>query len=680
MAKDDYEPMEEQDILVTLEKNIASAVGYYDSELSREREKVTEYYNAVLPKPAHDGNSKYVSQDVYDAVEAMKAALLETFSAGNKIVKFSPQGPEDVELAAVCTSYTDYCLFRMNDGYSIFSNAIHDGLTSRVGVAKVFWDVRSESYEEDFENLTQDELDILLAADDIELVESNTESFDENEDLISGTIKRIYDTSQVCIESVAPEEFIIEPQSKSIDTDFCAHRTRKSLSELREMGFDEDKLEKIGSDNNDTQLDTDPEVIARFNTIGADKGYDSHGYQDQVRQVMVYECYINLDVDGTGIAELHKVIKAGNQILEIEKANRRPFVVFCPLPIPHSFYGSNFADRVIATQNARTVLTRSILDHAVLTNNPRYLVVKGGLTNPRELISNKVGGLVNVSRPDAVVPMPQASLNPFVFQTLKQLDEDKEDSTGVSRLSTGTNKDAVSKQNSAAMIEQLASMSQQRQKIIARNFANQFVKPLFHAIYQLVVENEDKQKIVDLAGKFVQINPAVWNMKRDVVTELRLGYGEQDREAQKFLALHQLMSTDPSLQPIYNIKNRYEMLKSVLQQQGILNADEYLTDPSTLPPPKPDPTQQMQMQMAGKQLELQERQTVVAEQKAQTDAQVQTEKLRLEAMRAQASHSIASDKLDLNEEQLAHKQRIDEAELQVLRNTEDVRGIASPRG
>ena len=66
------------------------------------------------------------------------------------------------------------------------------------------------------------------------------------------------------------------------------------------------------------------------------------------------------------------------------------------------------------------------------------------------------------------MPMPQAPLNPFVFQTIKMLDEDKEDNTGVSRMSQGTNKDAVSKQNSAAMIEQLATMSQQRQKIIAR--------------------------------------------------------------------------------------------------------------------------------------------------------------------------------------------------------------------
>ena len=112
-----------------------------------------------------------------------------------------------------------------------------------------------------------------------------------------------------------------------------------------------------------------------------------------------------------------------------------PFVHFCPLPVPHSFYGSSFGKRVIDIQNARSILTRSILDHAIISNNPRYTVTKGGLVNPRELMNNKVGGLVNVTRPDAIQPLPQASLNPFVFQTLNVLQDDLENTTGVSRLS-----------------------------------------------------------------------------------------------------------------------------------------------------------------------------------------------------------------------------------------------------
>ena len=78
MAKiEDYTKMEDDDIIIIVENNIRTSVGYYDSELSRERKKVTEYYNATLPRPAHDGNSKFVSQDVYDSVESLKAIYLK---------------------------------------------------------------------------------------------------------------------------------------------------------------------------------------------------------------------------------------------------------------------------------------------------------------------------------------------------------------------------------------------------------------------------------------------------------------------------------------------------------------------------------------------------------------------------------------------------------------------------
>ena len=678
MAKvEEYEKLEDDEIVAILDSNIRQSIGSFDSDLARERKKVTDYYNAALPKPAHDGNSRYVSQDVYDTVESMKAALLETFSSGSRIVKFAPQGPEDVQLASVCSAYTDFVLFRQNDGFGLFRSVIHDGLVARAGIAKVFWQESSEEDLQEFEGLSQSELDMVLAEDGVELVESDE---DEN-GLINGVVSSPVSTSQVVVEAIPPEEFLIESQAVSLEkANFVAHRTRKTLSELRDMGFDEDTLDSIGESHEDVELETDAELLARFDNIGADRGNGSRGYQDQVRTIMVYEIYINLDIEGTGIAKLHRILKAGNAILEKEEVDRLPFVVFTPLPIPHAFYGSNFAEKLVATQNARTILTRSILDHAMITNNPRYMVVKGGLTNPRELIDNRVGGLVNVSRVDAISPMPQASLNPFVFQTLQLLDEDKEDNSGVSRLSQGLNKDAISHQNSAAMVEQLATMSQQRQKIIARNFANQFVKPLFHLIYQLVVENEDQQKIIDLSGEYVQVNPSVWDSKRDVMVQLHLGYGEQEAESQKHLMMHQMFSQDPILQGMYQPQNAYALVKDVMEKAGIMNVSDYLTPPDQLPPPQPDPAQEMQMQMAQKQIELQERQTAVAEAKAQVDAQIAQMKIELEQMKAQAQHALQSDNQDLKEQQFKFKQFIDSSELQILRTAEDLRGIASPTG
>ena len=676
MDKNNYNKIDDDKLVAILDDNIRRSIGYYDSQISRERKRVVDFYNATLPRPAHDGNSKYVSMDVYDTVESMKAALLETFSTGYKTVRFAALTGEDVRIAEIATAYCDYVANRQNNLFEVMQSVIHDGLIARAGLCKVYWDEREESYLETIQDLTEEEFDQVVAQDNVEI-----EDVEQDElGLYSGDLRIYQDVSQVAIEAIAPEEFIIEPQCRSLEmAAFTGHRTTKTISELREAGYDEKLISKIG-DHEDVEMETDPEVLARHEEIGQDRGFNAKGFQDQVRSITVYELYIDIDIDGTGVAETYKVIKAGNVILDKEKCRYKPFIPFVPIPIPHAFFGSNFASKVVPIQTARTVLTRSILDHAMITNNPRYTVVKGGLTNPRELIDNRVGGIVNVSRPDAINPMPQAPLNPFIFQTIQMLDEDKEDTTGVSRLSQGLNKDAISKQNSAAMVEQLATMSQQRQKIIARNFANGFLKPLYQMIYQLVVENEIQAKIVEIAGDYVEVSPSAWGAKRDVTVELHLGYGEQEQEAQKFLALHSLMSQDPTLASMYMPENQYKLMSHVMEYNGIKNVKDYLTPPTELPEQKPDPAQEMAMQMQQKQMELQERQTQVAEMKAQIDAQVAQMKLQLEQMKAQQGFAIQSDNMDLKEAQLEHKQFVDKAELEIARTADDVRAIASPTG
>jgi len=676
MDKTEYKAVDDDKLVTIIDDNIRRSIGYYDSQISKERRKVIDFYNASLPKPAHDGNSKYVSMDVYDAVESMKAALLETFSTGYKTVRFAPQTGEDTRIADIATAYCDYVANRQNNLFEVMQSVIHDGLIARTGLCKVYWDERTDSYLEPIQDLTEEEFDTIVAQDNVEIEEVEQDELG----LYSGDLRISQDASQVVIEAIAPEQFVIEPQAKSLeDVQFCGHRTTMTISELREAGYDEELIAKIG-DHEDVEMETDPEVLARHEEIGQDRGFNAKGFQDQVRSITVYELYLDIDLDASGIAETYKVIKAGNVILHKERCTYKPFCAFVPLPIPHSFFGSNFGSKVVPIQTARTVLTRSILDHAMITNNPRYTVVRGGLTNPRELIDNRVGGIINVSRPDAISPMLQAPLNPFIFQTIQMLDEDKEDTTGVSRLSQGLNKDAISKQNSAAMVEQLATMSQQRQKIIARNFANNFLKPLYQMIYQLVVENEPDAKIVEIAGDYVSVNPAAWGQKRDVTVELHLGYGEQEAEAQKYLVLHGLMSQDPVLSTMYTPQNQHALMTHVMEQNGIKNVKDYLTPPSEVPQEQPDPAQEMAMQAQQKQLELQERQTAVAEMKAQMDSQIAQMKLQLDQMKAQQQFALQSDNQDLKEAQLEHKQMVDKAELEIARTADDVRAIASPTG
>lgn len=676
MAESKFKPATKAELASLVESAIKTSVGYYDSKLSSERKDVLDYYNGILPKPMHNGNSKYVSMDVYDSVESLKAVLLETFASGNQIVKFAPQSEDDVQGAKVATDYCDYVIFRQNNGFAVFSDVIQDSLLARVGVAKVYWEECYEEIEETFENLSIEEVDILLAQEDYEDIDVT-----QNENgLFEGTVVRKVDKSKVRIDTIPPEEFLITPQAKSIaEAPFIAHRTRKTLSELIEEGYDRKLVESIAA-NDDSELTMNPEVLARFEQVGADRLNLNGELQAQTREVIVYECYLKIDMDGSGEAKLYKVTKAGSTILDHERVDNKPFVAYVPLPIPHSFYGSNYASKVIPTQNARTVLVRGILDHTLITNNPRMMVVKGALTNPKELIENRIGGLVNVTRPDGIVPVPQAGLNPFVFQTIQLLDEDKEEATGVSKLSQGMNKDAVSKQNSQAMVENLVSLSQQREKIIARNFAYQFVKELYLEVYRLVIANEKKEKIIQIAGSFERIYPSTWDERMDVAVELKLGYGEQEQDSQKYLAYHQLMTQDPSVAPMYKPENKYNVIRAILDKNGIKNINEFITSPDQIEPPQPDP-------MAMKQLELEERKVAAQEElarataaKVEANASMDAMRIELDKMKHELNQYKTERELERKEFDSTSRAAIATEELSIAKSAppENQKAIISP--
>lgn len=657
-----------------VDRKLNEAVSWYNSKLSKERENVLKYYNGELPAKQKESSSSYVSTEVYDAVESMKAQLLETFAAGREIVKFDPQGPEDVEAARIATAYTDYVVFTQNDGYSIFNDVLHDGLTARVGVAKVYWQEDFADTEKEFEDLPEESVTLLHGDESITQLEAT-----QNPETLtySGRLVHREDRSQVKIEVLNPEEFGIETQAKSLSPDyFTVHKTVMHIDELVKMGFSKKKIEEAGAEARVSDITEEKEKLTRSQI---DSGFNID-QKDEKDWYEVNECYIKVRLQGDAYAKLYKVLRLGDLTLDKQEVDDLPFVVFNPLPIPHAFYGNNFAARVIHAQNIRTVLTRAIVDHAAITVNPRYTVLKGGLTNPRELLDNRLGGLVNVTRPDAVNPLEQAPLNPYVFNLLEQIKTQNEETTGISSLSQGLNKDAVSNQNSDAMIERLVGLSQTRQKIIARNFANGFLIPLYLKVYDLVIAKENKEKVVELAGNWVTINPSEWKARRAATVSLHLGYREQDSEAQKLIQIGALMNQDPELQRMFTPPNRYKLATDVMKLQGYMNFNDYITPPDKLPPPEPGPEML--------KLEIEKMKAEAALITAQANAKKIDEQFAMEAVRAkqdaeqqQFENMIAERDMHRKDLDIANKVDVSQREIKLSESTpvEKSTAVISPR-
>ncbi len=670
----------DDDVLRIVEGKVRASLGYMDTTLSQERQTVQRYYDGVEPKPLHKGDAKYVSKDVLNAVESAKANLLETFSGERQVITFAPNGPEDVDMAEVATTYTAHVIHDQNPGVAIFEDAIHDGLVARFGVVQVYWEKREEKTVERFEGWSQD--DMLALIDRHPDLEIGDDLRADEDGTLSGSVTFKSDLSQVVIENVPPEEVIIgrreaDPNRRGA---FKGRRTRKTVAELVRMGFRKEDIAGV-SDDAGADIDITAETAARFEKVSAgDLMGDTDGADEDSRRVWFYDTYGDADFDGQGV-RVWNVAYVGRTILKREPVTDDPFVFFTPLRRPHSAVGSNFADRVRGIQNAKTLLTRSVINHALVTNNPRYVVVKGGLVNPREAIDNRFGGIINTTRPDAITPMQQAGLNPFVFQTVQMMDADKEDVTGVSRLAQGLNKDAVSKQNSADMVGQLTSLSMQRAKVMARSFTA-FLKALYLKVYAVVIANENRERVYQVAGQWVAVTPGDWRSRTRVSTETRVGYGEADKDAQETLGLYQFLSQDPALAGQFGPEQRYALVSRYLKQRGIRDPNRYLLPQP--PPPQPDPMVQAnleQVQATTKQI-LAQAETMQAKQKHEETISVL--QLELARLKAQMQDMQAERLADLKEREQDHLEATDKAELKLAEQAANepgaLRAIASPSG
>jgi hypothetical protein len=397
---------------------------------------------------------------------------------------------------------------------------------------------------------------------------------------------------------------------------------------------------------------------------------DTVDLEDGSNTYLIYHCYAKIDVDGTGIPKLWYIQKCGNIILKKERVSMKPFAAFVPLRKAHSFYGNSFAGKVVPIQNARTVLTRSILDHTVITNSPRYMVVKGGLMNPKELMDNRVGGIVNVTRADGVQSLPQAPLNPFVFQTIQMMDQNKEDTTGVSRLSKGLNREAVSTQNSRGLVEDLVALSDRRAKLIARRFAN-FLEELYIGIYQLVLDHQDYTDALEVAGNWVQVDPRKWRDRTLCQADIKVGYGEQEKEADELVQIDQFLRTrgDPAF---YGKQEQYNVLSRALTKRGYKDISNFLVPPDKHQPAQPDPVMMAKVKLDQANAEAAQMTAQATLERVQFEREKWNHDFTLKGHKEVGQHAIKSDAQALKERQEAHREAVDAEEIALQHRELDI--------
>ena len=408
-------------------------------------------------------------------------------------------------------------------------------------------------------------------------------------------IKRTSKGGKVKIENVPPEEFLIQRTAKSIESaNFVAHRVAKTRSELIEMGFDREVVENLPTTNN---IILNNERLTRYSDI--DQSPFDNAPDNSTAEIEIYECYVRCDMDGDGIAELRKVIVAGEsgyEILENMPCDNIPFCSLTPIPMPHRFYGRSVAELVEDVQLVKSTVMRQLLDNMYLTNNNRVAIMDG-MVNLDDLLTSRPGGVVRTKQPPSQVmlPMQSQTISQQAFPLLEYLDTIRETRTGITRYNQGLDADSLNK--TATGVNAIMTQSQMRMELIARVFAETGIKDLFRRIFELTCKYQDKERIVELNNQFIPVKPTEWRNRFNISITVGLGSGSKEQQIMMLNNILERQLQAFQLQgnreyPMVSLKNIYNSLSKIIENAGLKNVENYFVNPDmgkgmVTPPPEP---------------------------------------------------------------------------------------------
>ena len=631
----------EQELMSRIHQEINDSLGY-DGEISIQREEAIKYYYALPFGNEIDGRSQYVDSTVQDTIEWIKPSLMRVFASGDEMVKFTPHGPEDVQAAEQATDYVNYVFTKDNPGWEILYSWFHDALLQKNGIVKVWWDEYPETQREEYHALTDMEFEVLTGNKDVEIIEH--EEYYEEVTYHNVVLHRSDTNGKIKIENVPPDEFLISREAKGIqDARFVCHRVKKTVSELREMYGDDWDVGELGAGYNEEVYNA--ERMARYeidDSYSWGAGLNESG-EEALREYWLHESFIQTDYDDDGIAELRKVCSVGDHIFSNEEVDKVPFVSITPLKIPHKFFGMSVADLVMDLQLIKSTLMRNLMDNAYNQNFGRYAVLEGQ-ANLDDLLTQRPGGVVRVKSPNAIMPLATPPLQPESFQMLGYLDEVREARTGVNKNTQGLNADALTSHTTATAVNAVMSNAQSRVELIARQFAETGVKELMRCIYELLLKNQDKERVVMLRNQWVPVRPDMWNDKMDCTVSVALGNGSKD---QQMAHLSQMLQFAGQAMagglPIVTPQNMYNLGAALIKAMGYQNVDDYLTPPPPPQPKQPTPEEQLaQMEMQVKQKELEIK---------TADIQLKAAKIQQESQKNAVDAQLKAEELALEREQ-----------------------------
>src|SRR5215475_6915951 len=680
--------MDDTQYAAAVRSALMDAVDYIDGYVSRQRANATSYYRGDFFGNEEEGRSQVVMTELRDTVLQMLPSLLRIFTASDDVASFEPRTAQKVEMAEQATDYINYVFYNDNDGFTTLYNAFKDALVRKSGVLKWRWDEDIEIREYEFTQLTDGQMQRLVTDPDTEILEQASRpvpGFQPPVDPMTGQpvpmpppalhdvrIRRSRKKKRVKIEAIPVEELLVSRTGREVPTcPLVAHRKIVTYSDLTKMGYDPDQIRDSLSGLGDTFM-WNVEAQTRNPAINAFQLMPNTN-DESATKVVYNECYVQIDKDGDGIAELRKCCMVGQTVLHDEVVSETPFAILCPDPEPHMIIGNSVADQTMDLQLLKSNVVRNTLDSLAQAIHPRTAVVEGQV-NMDDVMNVETGAIIRMRAPGMAQEFNTTFVGQQAMPVIQWLDDLKSRRTGVMPAAAGLDPDALQSTTKSG-VDAAVQGAQERTEMTARLFAEQ-LKPMFKGILKLVCRHQDQPRMIRLRGKWVEVDPRVWDADMDVIVHVALGRGTDGQRLQSLALIatkqEAMLQMGGITNPLSDLGHYRNTLAKMTELMGYKDTDQFfapvdmqqIAQQQAAQTPKPDPNMlvaQAQMQKVQGDLQVKQAQLQIDQVKAQLE--VQTER---DAAQARLHQMDINAQLQREEMMLKDRRERDQARLDAV--------------
>ena len=520
-VESEFEEITDEMLVSLIEAAVHDSNGNWleGTELTAERQKATLEYGMIpTGHLTPQGVSRIVSSDTVEAIEGYLAVIAELLFNNKKIARFTgvTDSPKDTSDAKKASEFTDYIIFKMNPGWAVMNDWVKATLLWKN--SQVRWEfVEDHEYKfEEYATIDQNNLDLLLADPNTDLVSSDGYTQEEIEipDPFSetGTTPQFVNVwhdvrlrvripkNRIKISGIPPENFRISKDATCIeDASFVGIQSLMTRGEIRKQWpHIEVDFGQVSSMGVSTAMISQEEATRKMLTA-VEAVYEGHSKAVDTEtntEVEVTECWIRVDRDGDGISELKHIILAGQTIILEEDVDCVDIASLVPFRIPYEFFGLSMADVIRPSTQASTAILRGFVENVYMTNySPKLadpnVVDFGSLQNlkPKQIIPT------NGNPNQAVASLTPDTISQGTVPLLEYIQIQKEQATGLSKAAQGLNDTLYVSGNSEEKLARVQDVAQVRIQYMVRQFVETGIKRMVEGVYKMAREKFAGQKI-----------------------------------------------------------------------------------------------------------------------------------------------------------------------------------------